>query len=81
MTEPAFDLHLDATVMENMTTYCDLHQTDANTLVNAAVADFLENHDPQLVQMIRGYLDMAALNKQISADFGLCESEAARLIR
>lgn len=81
MTEQSNALALSPTVMAQLEAYCAVHETTPSAVVTQMVGELLAKQQPELADLIQGYVEMASLNTEICHEFIACENEAYAHIR
>ncbi|KRO17255.1 hypothetical protein [Lacticaseibacillus saniviri] len=79
--QEAVSMQMDGALEAKVEAYCEFHDIKRETLLKSAMAEFLKEHDPELDQLMNGYVEMAQLNAEICQEFSACESEAYSHIR
>lgn len=74
-------VNLDAKLVQEIKTYCEVYALDENDLIQDALREFMVTRQAKVDGLISGYAEMASINSQIAAEFNECECEAYAHIR
>jgi metal-responsive CopG/Arc/MetJ family transcriptional regulator len=83
LTDMGYDtiqIHLDALLKEQLSTYSHTNMVDESAVVSAALRQYLESDQPTLSELAAGYKEMATINRAIAADFAATEDHDERRI-
>lgn len=83
LTDMGYDtiqIHLDALLKEQLSTYSHTNMVDESAVVSAALRQYLESDQPTSSELAAGYKEMATINRAIAADFAATEDHDERRI-
>jgi hypothetical protein len=80
MGNKKIQIHLDALLNKQLRTYSHTNMVDEETVINAALRQYLEAAQPRSSELAAGYKEMGPINRAISADYAATEEKDERRI-
>ncbi|MFD1670570.1 hypothetical protein ACFQ5M_00500 [Agrilactobacillus yilanensis] len=76
MEQKKLSVQVDGNLSREVEAYCSMYAIDTQQVIESALSEYLEQHQPLMEELIEGYTEMASINSEICQEFSASECEA-----